>query len=130
MKKYLVIAGILAGLGVILGAMGAHGLRNDLDPVQLNSYLTGVRYQFYHAFAILITCLLYMHFKQKQFLLANLLFFIGILLFSGSIYILSTKGVTGIELPRAFGFVTPVGGLVFVAAWLVFVWGCLKIKNA
>jgi len=129
MKKYLVIAGVLAGLGVILGAMGAHGLRNDLDPIQINSYLTGVRYQFYHVFAILISCLLYMHFRQKQFLLANFLFVIGILLFSGSIYILSTKGVTGLNLPSAFGFVTPVGGLVFVAAWLVFVLGCIRIKT-
>ena len=113
MKRYLIIAGLLAALAVILGAMGAHGLRNHLDAIQINSFLTGVRYQFYHVFAILISCILYKQFGLKHFLLANHLFFSGIILFSGSIYLLSTKSFTGIELPELIGLFNPCWGFGF-----------------
>lgn len=129
MKKYLIIAGLLAATAVILGALGAHGLRNHLDAVQINSFLTGVRYQFYHVFAILISCILYKQFGQKQFLIANHLFFAGIILFSGSIYILSTKTVTGFDLPSFFGLLTPLGGLVFIGGWILFIIGALGINR-
>lgn len=129
MKKYLIIGGLLAGAAVILGAMGAHGLRNHLDAVQINSFLTGVRYQFYHVIAILISSILYHQFKIKHFLLANHLFLAGIILFSGSIYLLSTKPVTGFDLPSVFALITPVGGLVFIAGWILFVFGAFKIDD-
>ncbi|MDP6908976.1 MAG: DUF423 domain-containing protein [Flavobacteriales bacterium] len=117
MRNWIVFAAILAALTVILGAIGAHTLRNDLSAVQLNSFATGVRYQMYHIFAILATVVL-----SKQFnvnLKVSLwLFTIGILFFSGSIFLLSTIPVHGMEGIKALGPVTPIGGLVLIAAWL------------
>ncbi len=116
MKNWIILAAILGALTAILGAIGAHTLRNVLDEVQLNSFATGVRYQMYHTLAIVATVLL-----SKQFNV-NLkvplwLFIVGIILFSGSIYLLSTIPVHGLEGVKAIGMATPLGGLVLVAAW-------------
>lgn len=117
MKNWIIFIGILGAITVILGAIGAHTLRNTLSEVQLNSFATGVRYQYYHIFAMLFAVLL-----SKQFDV-NLkvplwLFAIGTLFFSGSIFLLSTIPVHGMEGVKAIGFVTPIGGLVLVAGWL------------
>ncbi len=117
MKNWIIFAAILGALTVILGAIGAHTLRNTLSDVQLNSFATGVRYQMYHIFAILVMVVL-----SKQFnvnLKVSLwLFAIGILFFSGSIFLLATIPVHGMESIKAIGPVTPIGGLVLIAAWL------------
>tara|TARA_R110000868_G_scaffold64694_1_gene194248 strand:+ start:720 stop:1103 length:384 start_codon:yes stop_codon:yes gene_type:complete len=117
MKNWIAFAAILGAVTVILGAIGAHSLRNVLSDVQLNSFATGVRYQMWHIFAIAGCVLL-----SKQFnvnLNASLwLFAIGILFFSGSIFLLSTIPVHGMEGVKAIGFATPIGGLILVAAWL------------
>jgi len=117
MKNWIVFATVLGAVTVILGAIGAHGLQDKLNDVQLNSFATGVRYQYYHIFAIIVTVVL-----SKQFS-ANLkvslwLFAIGTLFFSGSIFLLSTIALHGIEGVRALGPVTPIGGLILVAGWL------------
>jgi uncharacterized membrane protein YgdD (TMEM256/DUF423 family) len=117
MRNWVIFIAVLGAITVILGAIGAHTLRNALSEVQLNSFATGVRYQYYHIFAMLVTVLL-----SKQFDV-NLkvplwLFAIGTLFFSGSIFLLSTIPVHGMEGIRALGPVTPVGGLILVAAWL------------
>ncbi len=117
MRNWIIFAAVLGALTVILGAIGAHTLRNTLSEIQLNSFATGVRYQMYHIFAILAMVVL-----SKQFnvnLRVSLwLFAIGTLFFSGSIFLLSTIPVHGMEIAKALGPVTPIGGLVLIAAWL------------
>ncbi|MFT4980235.1 MAG: uncharacterized membrane protein YgdD (TMEM256/DUF423 family) [Bacteroidia bacterium] len=117
MKNWIIFIAILGAITVILGAIGAHTLRNTLSDVQLNSFATGVRYQMWHIFAITGSVLL-----SKQFnvnLNASLwLFAIGTLFFSGSIFLLSTIPVHGMEEVKKIGLATPIGGLILVAAWL------------
>jgi len=117
MKNWIAFAAILAAITVILGAIGAHTLRNTLNEVQLNSFATGVRYQMWHIFAIIAAVVL-----SKQFgvnLKVSLwLFAIGIVFFSGSIFLLSTIPVHGMEGVKAIGFATPIGGLILITAWL------------
>ena len=117
MRNWIIFIAILGAVTVILGAIGAHTLRNTLDTIQLNSFATGVRYQMWHIFAIAGCVLL-----SKQFnvnLNVSLwLFAIGILFFSGSIFLLSTIPVHGMEGVKAIGLATPIGGLILVAAWL------------
>ena len=117
MRNWVIFIAVLGAITVILGAIGAHTLRDALSEVQLNSFATGVRYQYYHIFAMLVTILL-----SKQFdvnvKVSLWLFAIGTLFFSGSIFLLSTIPVHGMEGIRALGPVTPVGGLILVSAWL------------
>ena len=117
MRNWIIFIAILGAVTVILGAIGAHTLRNTLDAIQLNSFATGVRYQMWHIFAIAGCVLL-----SKQFgvnlKISLWLFSIGILLFSGSIFLLSTSPVHGMEGVKTIGLATPIGGLILVAAWL------------
>ena len=115
----LSIAAILGFLGVALGAMGAHALKDELGPVGVNSYLTGVRYLFYHVFAILLMHALSEKISNKLAKLASWFFMIGILFFSGSIFLLSTIPVHGIDGMRSLGPITPIGGLLFMVGWLL-----------
>ena len=101
----------IALLAVILGAFGAHALKAHLTPEQLASYETGVRYQLYHAFALIFVALLHDRAGIRATLPAAL-FTIGVLLFSGSIYLLATLGW------KWLGPVTPLGGLSLMAGWL------------
>ncbi|MFT3754125.1 MAG: DUF423 domain-containing protein [Paludibacter sp.] len=113
MKKTLIIAAISGMLAVILGAFGAHGLTKIISPEMLEVYKTGVQYQFYHTFALLAVGIL-MHFNQSKVLKwsANL-FMAGIVLFSGSLYTLSITGI------KVLGAITPVGGVAFIAGWVL-----------
>lgn len=117
-KTLTVSAAVLGFLGVALGAMGAHFLKDALGEVGVNSYLTGVRYLFYHVFAILITQVFAKNANHNWFNLAGWCFLIGIVFFSGSIFLLSTIPVHGIEGMRMLGPVTPIGGLIFMVGWL------------
>ncbi|PIQ27413.1 DUF423 domain-containing protein [bacterium (Candidatus Blackallbacteria) CG17_big_fil_post_rev_8_21_14_2_50_48_46] len=101
-------------LGVGLGAFGAHALKTRLDPYFLQIFETGVRYQLYHALAMLLTGVLQNLSPEKTKLKWVSLFFnLGILLFSGSLYLLALTGI------KAWGAVTPLGGLSFLLAWLL-----------
>lgn len=117
MRNWVIFIAVLGAITVILGAIGAHTLRNALSEVQLNSFSTGVRYQYYHIFAMLVTVLLSKQFDVNA-KVSLWLFAIGTLFFSGSIFLLSTIPVHGMEGIRVLGPVTPVGGLILVAAWL------------
>ncbi|WP_439101934.1 DUF423 domain-containing protein [Congregibacter sp.] len=105
--------GALGGLlSVAFGAFGAHALRDRLDSYSLGVFETAVQYQFYHSLALLIAGLLLLQFPASMLLKSSVvLFVLGILVFSGSLYILSLSGV------RWWGAVTPLGGLAFIAAW-------------
>jgi len=111
---YIKTGAIFAGISVILGAFGAHTLKEQLAPEQLQVFETGVRYQFYHALAIILCGILAEKFKLRP---SVLLFSSGIVLFSFSLYLLSCRQLLGIESWTWLGPVTPLGGLLFIAGW-------------
>lgn len=125
-KKIAGFGAIFGITAIILGAFGAHALKKFLSVEQLTSYETGVKYQMYHAlFLILISIVPFISKKSK-----NLIFyftFVGVLLFSGSIYLLVTKNISGIDF-SAFGILTPIGGLLLIVAWGLFLRNCF-IQN-
>ncbi len=127
-RKALVAGSVFAALAVILGAFGAHALKQVLLPDQLQVFETGVKYQFYHSFALLATGIIYASFPFKQVKLASSFFIIGILLFSGSLYALTLLKMNGQIGLGGVGIVTPIGGLFFIAGWLLLTMGILK-KN-
>lgn len=121
MKINLIIASILGLLAVVLGAFGAHALKEILTASEIASYETAVRYQFYHVFALLFVNS-YQSFSKKQRNSISILFFIGILLFSGSIYLIQLTPITA----KQIWFVTPLGGLFLILGWLLMVVNLLK----
>ncbi|GLT17333.1 hypothetical protein GCM10007938_11100 [Vibrio zhanjiangensis] len=126
-KSILCFGGVLAGLGVALGAFAAHGLKKVLPTQMLDVFHTGVQYQFIHALALLICGILLTlelaEKPQKYFALAANCFIIGIFCFSGSLYALALTGV------RWFGPVTPIGGFAFMLGWGLFVFAAMQIKK-
>ena len=111
-RTFLLIGSILGFLGVAFGAFGAHGLRSRLSADMLAVFETGVRYQMYHVFAILIVAAAIGHLGNARLLvLSGWLFIAGVLFFSGSLYALALTGV-GI-----LGAVTPIGGVLFLIGW-------------
>jgi uncharacterized membrane protein YgdD (TMEM256/DUF423 family) len=117
-KSFLKTATMLGALSVILGAFGAHALKEKLSADVLAVYETAVRYQFYHVFALLATGILYKEFPDKWLINAGKLFMAGILLFSGSLYLLTLVKAMGNEGMNWLGVITPLGGLCFIAGWL------------
>jgi len=122
-KKLIIIGAFTALLAVVIGAFGAHGLKALLAPAQLNTFEIGVRYQFYHSFAILLTGILYFHFTNKKLITAGWFFLVGILLFSGSLYLLSCREILGIASWTFLGPLTPIGGVLFIIGWGMIIWG-------
>lgn len=116
-RKIIITAAIFGILAIILGAFGAHALKAILTPEQLTSFETGVRYQMYHAFFLFFVA------SRTELPLKTLkviynLVLAGVLLFSGSIFLLTTKNVTTVDF-KIIGFVTPIGGFLLIFAWLV-----------
>jgi len=128
-KQALIAGAIFALLSVILGAFGAHGLKTILSPDQYSIFTTAATYQFYHSFALLITGLLYRSFPYKNLRFATAFFIIGILLFSGSLYLMNILSTMGAHLGPV-GILTPVGGLFFILGWLFVLSGILKKEVA
>ncbi|WP_114786659.1 DUF423 domain-containing protein [Vibrio tetraodonis] len=126
-RSILGFGGVFAGLGVILGAFAAHGLKHILPAQMLDVFYTGVQYQLIHALAIILCGVLlttgFADKSQKYFALAANCFIIGIFCFSGSLYALVLSGVTW------FGPITPFGGLAFILGWGLFVFAALQIKE-
>ncbi len=113
-SRLIVSAAVAAGLGVALGAFGAHGLRGILSPESLALYETGVRYHMYHALGMLAAGVLLRTSPPSTahlFIGSGVAFGLGILLFSGSMYLLS------ITSARWLGFLTPLGGIAFLVGW-------------
>ncbi|MGB0929663.1 MAG: DUF423 domain-containing protein [Chitinophagales bacterium] len=120
MQKNLIIIGcLLAALAVIFGAFGAHGLKARISPEHLQVFETGVKYQFYHTFAIIMTALLLEKFSHAFTTYAAYCFIVGIVLFSGSLYLLATRALLGIENLSLIGPMTPIGGLFFIVGWVL-----------
>jgi uncharacterized membrane protein YgdD (TMEM256/DUF423 family) len=114
----LYLCGGIAGfIGVALGALGAHGLKSHLSAQMLAVFETGVRYQMYHAFALFAVAWAWSRWQHRAFAIAGWLFAAGIILFSGSLYLLTLLD------SKWLGTVTPLGGFAFLAGWTYFVWG-------
>jgi uncharacterized membrane protein YgdD (TMEM256/DUF423 family) len=118
-KKTFLVAAAIGGLtAVVLGAFGAHALRKVLPLENLIIWEKGVQYQFYHSLALYMTYLLLRKEETKYVKNAGWSFIIGIICFSGSLYLLATREITGI--PALFlGPVTPIGGFFFIIGWLM-----------
>jgi uncharacterized membrane protein YgdD (TMEM256/DUF423 family) len=125
-RSFLISGSVLAVLAVMLGAFGAHALKEILEHVQLQVFETGVRYQMYHSLALILTGLLAEKFPSRYTRYAGNLFLTGIIFFSGSVYLLAMKNVLGIESWIFLGPVTPIGGLCLIAGWVLFLLSVLK----
>ena len=111
-RSFLLIGSLFALVGVMLGAFGAHALKTRLSPEMLAVFETGVRYQMYHALALLIVAAAIGNIGAARLLVAaGWLFCAGVVVFSGSLYALALTGTS------ALGAITPVGGLMFLAGW-------------
>lgn len=125
-KTFLLIGTLLGALSVILGAFAAHGLKKIVPPDSISTFETGVRYQFYHTFALLAIGILMERFQGPLLIWAGYFFIAGIVLFSGSLYLLTLlKATENVGLSR-IGIVTPIGGLFLVAGWIILFIGIMK----
>ena len=120
-KFFLFLGSVNMFLVVILGAFGAHGLKERLSPEMMAIYQTGIQYHFYHAIGLLIVGILSFFLQMSSLIQwSGLMMLTGIIIFSGSLYLLSITEV------RWLGAITPVGGTVFVAAWFLLAVASLK----
>src|SRR5262245_9077296 len=125
-RSFLITASILAGLAVALGAFGAHGLKKIVDAEAVSVFQTGVQYQMYHALALLATGILFERFPNKWIRWAGNFFIIGIILFSGSLYLLTLLKATEQMGLKGIGIITPFGGVFFILGWLFLFAGIVK----
>lgn len=123
MKKNLSITAILGFIAILLGAFGAHALKEKLGTEQLKSFETGVKYQMYHVIVLLFVNT-YSQFSNKIKKTISIFFFMGILFFSGSIYLLTTTTIA----TKILGPITPLGGLFFMIGWLLLAYHFIKKK--
>lgn len=115
-KQHLIIGSILAGMAVMLGAFGAHALEGTLEAFgRKDTYGTAVQYHMFHALGILAVALLMRYKEHRQLAITSYLFLSGVVLFSGSLYLLSVTNIT------TLGAITPIGGVMFIAGWVVLV---------
>lgn len=125
-SKKLTFIGLLGAIAVALGALGAHFLKSKLPTglitqEQLIGFDTAVKYQMYHTLAMLALILLSKHTTHKFINWAYNCFFFGILMFSGSLYFLCTRNLFGAEWLKVLGPITPIGGLFFIAGWILII---------
>ena len=126
-RKIVTTAALFGAIAIVLGAFGAHALKKVLPLEALNTFETGVKYQMYHALFLLFvatTPLVTIKVKKTIFYLVTL----GIILFSGSIYLLATNSLTAFEF-KTIGFLTPIGGLLLILAWVMLFLNVLKKKQ-
>lgn len=122
-KKSLVLGSALLALAVLIGAFGAHGLKNVVTPDKLVTFETGVRYHFYHAFGLLFIGLLQQQFQNMKLTVAHWAFFIGVLLFAFDCYFYVLTDM------KVFAMVVPLGGVLFVLGWIVTMVQLLKLRS-
>ena len=115
-QRFLVLGTVFAGSAVAAGAFGAHALKEILDAHSLQVFDTATRYQMYHAFGLCIVSWAIDRYPAQRLEQMGWLFILGILLFSGSLYVVALAGI------RCMGAVTPIGGLAFLAGWMLLGW--------
>jgi uncharacterized membrane protein YgdD (TMEM256/DUF423 family) len=116
-KKFFAYGALSALVAVTIGAFGAHTLARYLKVEEVVSFKTGVEYQFYHSLGIILCGFFYKTYQRSVFKLAAILFFIGIVLFSGSIYLINLEKASSLTVPDWVNYTTPVGGVLFVSGW-------------
>jgi uncharacterized membrane protein YgdD (TMEM256/DUF423 family) len=121
-KNQLIISTTILALAVLIGAFGAHGLKNLVTPEKLVTFETGVRYHFYHGFGLLMVAFARQVFPDLRLNLSFYSFLVGILLFSFNCYFYVLSGI------KVFAMIVPVGGLLFVSGWAAFAWNALKLR--
>src|SRR5699024_9117244 len=114
MKLFLILGAINGFLAVALGEFGAHGLEGKVTEQALKTWEKAVNYQMFHTMALLVVVILLSKFQHGSLMTAGWLFFIGIVLFSGSLYFYSTTGIKGLSM------ITPFGGVTFLIGWVIF----------
>ena len=125
-KVFLIIGTVLAGLAVALGAFGAHGLKKLVNAETVGIYQTGVQYQMYHALALLGIGILADRIGNSFINYAGFLFIGGVVLFSGSLYLIASLKAMNKEVATGIGIMTPVGGLLFIMGWVMLLVALLK----
>jgi len=128
MKKLIIVGCVLACFSVVIGAFGAHALK-DIIGENSSTFETGSKYQFYHSLALILVGLLAYKFKHSLLKTAGYCFIIGILFFSGSLYLLSMRYGLGIESWKWLGPITPIGGLFFIIGWILLIVGIVKSRE-
>ena len=122
-KGYLKTAAFLGALSVMLGAFAAHGLKSIADEQTITIFNKGVQYQFYHVFALALAAILFKSYPNKLISVSGILFILGISLFSGSLYVYTFKTIYAIAGLNWIVFLTPLGGLFFIAGWVCLAFG-------
>jgi len=125
-KTFLLVASVLGAVAVAFGAFGAHALKKMVSETAVTIFETGVRYQFYHVFALALAGILFRDYSNKWILWAGNLFIIGMLLFSGSLYLLTYIKAAVKPGLEWVGIITPFGGLAFIAGWICMFIGLYK----
>lgn len=126
-KKLITLGALLGAIAIILGAFGAHSLKQVLSPESLTVFETGVKYQMYHALFLLFTGIattLSARSKKAIFILVLL----GVIFFSGSIYFLACDAILPFSI-KSIGFITPIGGLLLISAWIVLLTDVVRRKG-
>lgn len=121
--NFLFLGSLFCGLGVGLGAFGAHALKNSLSAYALDVFETAVKYQMYHGLALLAVAFVSSRMEVFPVKLAGILFTLGIIVFSGSLYVLALTGV------RWLGAITPIGGVCFLVAWISLAYAALAYRG-
>ena len=117
---WIIIGSVLAALVVSIGAFGAHGLKSKVSSEDLVIFETGVRYQMYHSLGLILIGILGFHFPSNIIQLPAALFIIGIIIFSGTLYLIPLTGL------RWLGAITPIGGTALIAGWIALVYNIIK----
>ena len=117
---WIIIGSVLAALAVSIGAFGAHGLKSKVSSEDLVIFETGVRYQMYHSLGLILIGILGFHYPSNIIQLPAILFLIGIIIFSGTLYLIPLTGL------RWFGAITPIGGTALIAGWIALVYNIIK----
>ncbi len=128
-KTFLQTAAFLGAIAVALGAFGAHGLKKIVPAETVVTFQTGVQYQVYHVLALLGIAVIYQQYPNRFIKWAGFSFITGIILFSGSLYLLTILKATETVGLNGIGIVTPFGGLFFIAGWLSLLVGVSKKAN-
>lgn len=119
-RVFFIIGALSAFMGVAAGALGAHGMKDRISAEMLSVFEVGVRYQMYHAFALIAAAWAHAKWPSSFVTAGGWLFVAGTILFSGSLYLLSVSGV------RWLGAITPIGGVAFLVGWVCVAWGAWK----
>jgi uncharacterized membrane protein YgdD (TMEM256/DUF423 family) len=128
-KAFLSVGAFSGAIAVALGAFAAHGLKKIASAEIVDVFRTGVQYQMYHTLALLVVAVVCERLQNNWIKWSGYLFSIGIICFSGSLYLITAMQTSGKTVPPMVGFITPVGGLVFIVGWLSLLIGTFSKKS-